>query len=144
MIIIPRTGRVVWATNTWAVGLARRCRRWFDPCSRSFSVSKSQQIFPLLKSRGIWTCPWDSDAGKPAKMTIYGQRRTFLDARVNDTIFWAGLLLGILSHLLWKIELKTEKKWGMHRWNCSEHRLLEEKISNGQFYVHSCAANQCN
>ena len=29
--------RVVWATNTWAVGLARRCRRRFDPRSRSFS-----------------------------------------------------------------------------------------------------------
>ena len=38
------TGRVVWATNTWTAGLARRCRRRFDPRSRSFSLS-STSIF---------------------------------------------------------------------------------------------------
>ena len=43
------TGWVVWATNTWAVGLARRCRRRFDPRSRSFSLS-STSVFSSLSS----------------------------------------------------------------------------------------------
>ena len=32
--------RVVWATNTWAVALAWRCRRRFDPRSRSLILKK--------------------------------------------------------------------------------------------------------
>ena len=43
------SGWVVWATNTWAVGLARRCRRRFDPRSRSFSLS-STSVFSSLPS----------------------------------------------------------------------------------------------
>ena len=35
---------MAWATSTWAVGLARCCRRRFDPRSRSFSLS-STSIF---------------------------------------------------------------------------------------------------
>ena len=46
------TGRVVWATNTWAVGLARRCCRKFDLCSRSFSFSKN-----LCKQAGLDLVP---------------------------------------------------------------------------------------
>ena len=38
------TGWVIWATNTWAVGLARRCRRRFDPRSRSFSLSSTSEF----------------------------------------------------------------------------------------------------
>ena len=34
---------MVWATNTWSVGLARCCRCRFDPHSCSFSFSKSEQ-----------------------------------------------------------------------------------------------------
>ena len=45
------TGWVVWATNTWAVGLARRCRHRFDPRSRSFSFSKSEQKISSLSSK---------------------------------------------------------------------------------------------
>ena len=37
---------MVWATNTWAVGLARRCRRRFDPRSRSFSLSSMNISLP--------------------------------------------------------------------------------------------------
>ena len=41
------TGWVVWATNTWAVGLARRCRRRFDPRSRSLSLSSTSKFSSL-------------------------------------------------------------------------------------------------
>ena len=41
------TGWVVWATNTRAVGLAWRCRRRFDPRSRSFSLSSTSIIYPF-------------------------------------------------------------------------------------------------
>ena len=44
---------VVWATNTWAVGLARRCRRRFDPRSRSFSLSSTSE-FSSLSSMSIF------------------------------------------------------------------------------------------
>ena len=47
--------RVIWATDTWAVGLARRCRRRFDPRSQSFSFSKRQQKFSSL-SRCSFSC----------------------------------------------------------------------------------------
>ena len=47
------TGWVVWATNTWAVGLARRCRRRFDPHSRSFSLSSTSK-FSSLSSTSIF------------------------------------------------------------------------------------------
>ena len=47
------TGWVVWATNTWAVGLARRCRRRFNPRSRSFSLS-SMSKFSSLSSTTVF------------------------------------------------------------------------------------------
>ena len=40
-------------TNTWAVRLARRCRRRFDPRSRSFSLS-STCLFSSLSSTSIF------------------------------------------------------------------------------------------
>ena len=47
------TGWVVWATNTWAVGLARRCHRRFDRRSRSFSLSSTSK-FSSLSSTSIF------------------------------------------------------------------------------------------
>ena len=44
---------MVWATNTWAVELARRCRRRFDPRSRSFSLS-STSVFSSLPSTSVF------------------------------------------------------------------------------------------
>ena len=38
------------STNTWAVGLARRCRRRFDPRSRSFSLSSTSIYIIILFS----------------------------------------------------------------------------------------------
>ena len=42
------TGRVVWATNTWAVGLARRCRRRFDPHSQKKNCAYAHTLQLLL------------------------------------------------------------------------------------------------
>ena len=41
----------VGVTNTWAVGLARRCRRRFNPHSRSFSFSEKSKTFLLFLER---------------------------------------------------------------------------------------------
>ena len=40
-------------TPTWAVGLARRCRRRFDPRSRSFSLSSTSE-FSSLSSTSVF------------------------------------------------------------------------------------------
>ena len=39
--------RLSGLSNTWAVGLARRCRRRFDPRSRSFSLSSTSNFSSL-------------------------------------------------------------------------------------------------
>ena len=47
------SGHLGTVANTWAVGLARRCRRWFDPRFRSFSLSSTSK-FSSLSSTSIF------------------------------------------------------------------------------------------
>ena len=60
-LILQRTGWVVWATNTWAVGLARRCRRRFDPRSRSLILSFFNVYIAKVTLEGSFThfLHWD-------------------------------------------------------------------------------------
>ena len=46
---------LVWATNTRVVGLARRCRRRFDPCSRSVSFSEEKLVLMFRTSLSVLT-----------------------------------------------------------------------------------------
>ena len=54
---------VAWPTNTWALRLARCCRRWFDPRSHSFSFSKkwTKNFFSFFNqntSMELWWHIW--------------------------------------------------------------------------------------
>ena len=80
-----RTSRVVWATNTWAVGLAWRCRRRFDARSRSFSFLKKWTKKLLLFLR--------------LSVSVFYEYRSCFDSFFFFFFFWPGKYLMANSEL---------------------------------------------
>ena len=57
VFIAQITRLVVWATNTWAVGLAWCCCHRFDPCSRSFPFLNRPYFSRPRKYRRLFSEP---------------------------------------------------------------------------------------